>query len=299
MMDAQPSATPVFLDYDQEALDRAYDQRVWAPDAEAIMARCRDAGAEVRATTVLRADIAYGAGANETLDIFPTDIRGAPIHVHIHGGAWRIQSKHDASFMAPAMTAAGMHFVAPDFTNLPACRMPDMVDQLARALTWVYRNAPSFGGDPDRILLSGHSSGAHLCAVLLTLDWAARGLPADLLKAALCVSGSYDLEPVLLSSRRHYIDLTRDEAERLSPRRHVAQIRCPVTVMYGERESPEFIRHSLSFVEALRAAGRNAELIGVPDVNHFEINEAMGRAGTQPYAAAARLARMINGGAAS
>jgi arylformamidase len=293
MMDAALSRSPVFLGYSQAELDRAYDQRAWAPDAEAALARCRAAGRRVRASVRMLADIRYGDHADERLDVFPAAVAGAPIHVHIHGGGWRIQSKHDASFIAPAMTSAGMHFVTPEFTNLPACRMPDMIDQLARALGWVYRNAHEFGGDPDRILVSGHSSGAHLCAVLLTLDWAARGLPPDLVKAALCVSGPYDLAPVLLSARRDYIDLAPEEVGRLSPLRHVEAVRCPVIVVTGERESPEFIRQGMAFAGALRDAGCDVALIHVPRLDHFEINEAIGAAGAAPHAAAVRLMRRI------
>jgi len=293
MMDMHPSPPPVFLGYSQAELDRAYDQRIWAPNAEVSLARCRDLGTRVRASMRMLADVPYGAAPDDRLDVFPTAPAGAPIHVHIHGGAWRIQSKHDVSFMAPAITAAGMHFVAPDFIKLPACRMPDMVDQLTRALAWIYRHAREFGGDPDRILLSGHSSGAHLCAVLSTLDWAARDLPADLVKAALCVSGTYDLAPVLLSARRSYIDLTSAEAERLSPLRHAGAVRCPVIVMTGERESPEFVRQGMAFADALRHAGADVELIHVPRADHFEINEAIGTAGTAPHAAAVRLMRHV------
>jgi arylformamidase len=291
MMDA--SSPPVFLGYSQAELDRAYDQRVWAPDAEVTLGRCREVGARVRASVPMRADVPYGDGPDERLDVFPTTAAGAPVHVHVHGGAWRIQGKHDASFMAPAMTAAGMHLVAPHFTNLPACRMPDMVEQLARALGWVYAHAREFGGNPDRILLSGHSSGAHLAAVLATLDWAARGLPADLVKVALCVSGTYDLTPVLLSARRAYIDLTREEAERLSPLRHVRAMRCPVIVVTGGRESPEFIRQGMAFATALREAGADVELIHVPQADHFALNETFGTAGAVPHAAAMRLMRRI------
>ncbi|WP_342363796.1 alpha/beta hydrolase [Terrarubrum flagellatum] len=295
MTDAASKAATraVFLDYDQAALDKAYDQRAWAANAEQTMARCREAGDRIRATLPMRADVRYGDGPDETLDIFPCNVAGAPVHVHIHGGAWRIQSKHDASFLAPAMTAMGAHFVAIDFTNLPACRMTDMADQIARALVWVHRHVAEFGGDPDSILLSGHSSGAHLAAVMLTFDWPRLGCPADFIKAALCVSGAYDLGPVLLSARRSYIELTAGEAERLSPSRHASRINCPVTLVYGEYESPEFIRQAQSFSRSLNAAGRKSELILAPALDHFAINEALGLPGSLPHQAAARLAQRL------
>jgi arylformamidase len=286
----------VFLGYTQDELDRAYDQRVWADNAELVIARYKAASAEARAAVRRWSEVKYGVRADEAIDVFPAGDR-APIHVHIHGGAWRLHSKSDASFPAPAMVDAGMHFVVPNFTNLPTVRMPDMVDQLICALAWIFRNAESFGGDRDRILLSGHSSGAHLAAVLLTIDWPRHGLPRDLVKAALLISGSYDLGPVMLSSRRSYIDLTDDEVARLSPLRHVAAISCPVKVLHGDEESPEFIRQARRFSGALSAAGKHAELIAVPQVNHFEINEGLGKADSPVFAAAlSQLAAIEAGG---
>jgi arylformamidase len=276
---------PVFLGYSQTELDRAYDQRAWADNAEAVLARCRAAGVTARALAPRLAEASYGSSSDEALDIFQA-ARGAPIHVHIHGGAWRLQSKSDASFAAPAFVEAGVHFVAPDFAKLPAIRMPQMVHQLTRALAWIYRNAKGFGGDPDRILLSGHSSGAHLAAVLLTVDWAKCGVPANLIKAALLVSGPYDLAPVMLSSRRSYIDLTDEEVARVSPLRHVAAMSCPIKVLNGENESPEFLRQGRTLVSALSAAGKPAELIVVPKVNHFEINEEFGTRSSAVFQAA-------------
>src|SRR5262245_29963374 len=80
-----------------------------------------------------------------------------------------------------------------------------MADQVRRAIAWVYKNAASFGGDANRLYVSGTSSGAHLAAVALTTDWRKDfGLPADMLKGGLCCSGMYDLHPVSLSARAGY-----------------------------------------------------------------------------------------------
>lgn len=265
----------VFLDYTQEELDRAYDQGVWAGNMDDELAAWRAAIAPARAAVPHYAEHAYGDGPAERLDLYAGTQTNAPIHIHVHGGAWRARSKADGAVLAPAMVAAGMHFVIPDFDLLPAVRMPDMVDQLARALAHVHANAARFGGDPERILLSGHSSGAHLAAALATVDWTDYGLPADVVKALVCVSGGYDMEAVLLSARRSYIDLTPEEADRLSPPRHAGRIPCPVWVLWGDRESPEFMRHGEAFADALEAAGRLAGRTVVPGLNHFEMCSAL------------------------
>ena len=127
----------------------------------------------------------------------------------------------------------------------------------------------------------------------MTLDWEARGVPADVIKAGLCVGGLYDLEPVLLSARGSYVSLSADEADALSPLRHVEAIRCPVTVMHGGRESPEFIRQAETFATALATRDRLAELTVMPDTDHFQLNEAYGVPGSPVQAAALRaIARM-------
>lgn len=281
----------VYLHYSQAELDDCYDQRVWARNAGAAVARLGELGEAARAVTPHAANIAFGPSRDERLDWFspkPGASRGAaaPIHVHLHGGAWRNLRKEDASFSAPAFLASGIHHVVPNFSKLPGVRLTDVIEQLARAVTYVHAHAADHGGDPARILLSGHSSGAHLAAVLMTLDWPTRGLPRDVIRAGLCVGGLYDLEPVLLSARGSYVELSREEAEALSPIRHAAQIRCPVALVYGERESPEFIRQAKDFAAALQLAGRRATLTTMPDADHFEVNEAFGIRESLVHAAA-------------
>jgi arylformamidase len=282
----------VYLDYDQAALDRAYEQRAWAPKAAEQIERYARVSAAVRAAHPHYADIVYGAGQDELLDWFPAHATRVPIHIHLHGGAWRALTKSDVSFAAPAFTRANVQYVAPSFTNLPAVRLPEMVAQVAAAVAFVYRNAERFRGDPNRIFISGHSSGAHLCAVLLTRDWSVDGLPRDVLKGGVCISGSYDLRPVLLSARRNYMTLDEAEVLQFSPIHHVSSIECPVAVAYGARESPEFIRQAKAFAEALSAAGRTAEAIHLEDADHFEMAERLSEPGGAIHAAAlAQIAR--------
>ncbi|MEI6722579.1 MAG: alpha/beta hydrolase, partial [Betaproteobacteria bacterium] len=147
------AARKVYLDYTQAELDAAYDQRVYAPNREEIVAWYGAEGARVRERLEMRRSVPYGNGEDETLDIFPAKSgseshSGAPIHIHIHGGRWTLFTKDEESFLAPTFVSAGAACVVPDFSNIPKVRIPEMVAQVKRAIAWTYRNAASFGGDP-------------------------------------------------------------------------------------------------------------------------------------------------------
>jgi len=272
-----PAGARVFLDYTQQELDRAYDQRVWAPNAEEVIKRYATASEATRARRRRQAGLAYGPTEDETLDVFPPATPGAPVHVFIHGGAWRGGHTDQYSFPADTFVPAGACYVPLNFASIPKVRLPDMAAQVRRAVAWVYRNARSFGGDPDRIYLSGHSSGAHLAAVVLTTDWAALGVPDRVIQAGLCASGMYDLRAPLLSARSAYVKVSREEEDALSPQRHLDRVRCPIAVACGERESPEFKRQAVEFAAALGKAGLASEIHMGPGFNHFELLETLGQ----------------------
>lgn len=268
----------VYLDYTQKQLDDAYNQRIWAPNAQEVIDRYTTDSTAVRASYPPRT-FRYGPSADETLDWFaPARAGSAPVIVFIHGGAWRGLTKEDSAAPAPTFIEAGAHYVALNFATIPKVRLPDMVEQCRRAILWVRENAGRLGGDPERLYVVGHSSGGHLAGVMLTTDWAALGASTTILKGGLCASGSYDLEPVMLSARSSYVKLSEDEKLALSPIRHVGRVRCPVTVAYGDRESPEFQRQSRAFADALKAGSKfPSELIALAGVNHFEVAETLNR----------------------
>lgn len=276
----------VYLDYTQAELDRAYDQRAWAPNADEVIRRYATESATARAQYTHHYAVPYGPHADETLDIFPAARQGAPVHVHVHGGSWRHLSKDEESFLARTFVPAGACLMVLNFSTIPAVRLPDMIAQLRRAIAWVHAHAADYGADPAKIHLSGHSSGAHMAGVLLTTDWAAFGLPADVLKSGLVASGMYDMRPVMLSARSSYVKLEPAEVLDLSAILHLGRICAPVTIVYGDRETPEFQRQAQSFAAALEAAGKPVQLLRIDGVNHFEILELLGDAAT-PFARAA------------
>ena len=278
----------VFLDYTQEELDDAYDQARWAPNIAEMRLLPQRLSAEVRARNP-HFERSYGPTDDETFEIVPTARAGAPVVLFVHGGRWMAQPPDSFIFFAETIVAAGAHYVGARFSALPpspgAIRLPNVVEQLRRAVIWLSRNAETFGGDPARIHVIGHSSGAHLASVLLTTDWARHGASEAVLKSGTCVSGMYDLRPVLLSARGSYVKLTADEEDELSAIRHIDRARCPILVAYGDRESPEFTRHGESFAAALRQAGRPTRPMVLAGCNHFEGIATMADR-TSPLAAA-------------
>ena len=274
----RPKGPLVWLDMDQRELDEAYTQSVFAPNMQQVMARWASNSEAARRRLGPPRRFAYGATAIEGLDIYPTNRPGAPVNVFIHGGAWRDGRARDYAFPAEMFVRAGAHYVVLDFVNVQdagGSLMP-MVEQVRRAVAWLYRNARTFSGDPDRIFLSGHSSGAHLAAVVLTTDWRRDfDLPADTVKGGLCCSGLFDLRPVRLSARSQYIKFTDEMELVLSPQRHLEKLSCPVVAAHGSLETPEFQRQSRDFVSAVKARGGPGQLLVAEGYNHFEILETL------------------------
>ena len=282
-MNVHPSSTSrakgplVFLDMDQQALDEAYDQEIWAPNRALIVERRKAASERARKILGAPKRAAYGPGEHEGLDIFGCGIAGAPINVFVHGGAWRRNVAADYALQAEVLVQAGAHCVIIDFINVDQAGgdLFPMYDQVRRALAWVYRNAGSFGGDRNRLHVSGHSSGSHLAGVVLTRGWQEEGLPPDFCKGAVLLSGMYDLAPVALSKRSSYVKFTGAMVEQLSGQRHIGSLRTPLILAAGTCETPEFRRQSRDFVAAAKAAGKSAELIVGAGYNHFELLETL------------------------
>jgi arylformamidase len=265
----------VYLSYTQTELDRAFDQTQWAPNMMALVAEWAETSRAVRDASLRMQTRRYGDGGNEDLQIFPAEKPDAPILVYIHGGEWKRRDNLGSAFPARALVPAGFTFINLNFEAIPHITIAGMLDQVRRAIIWIYRNAREFGASPDAIHVAGHSSGAHLAAVLATTPWQEFGVPCNILKGVSCISGLYDMEPVLLSMRREWVTLTQDEAAALSPVRHASRAAVPIIILYGQNESPEFRRQAMAFHDALNAAGKHSRIVEMAGQNHFEVPDAL------------------------
>lgn len=279
----------VFGGLDQIELDAAYDQAFYSPLRMDIIKRYASHSDDVRRRIGNPQRVAYGSSEPEKLDIYRTKAANAPTFVFIHGGAWLGGSAKDYAFPAEMFVKAGANYVPLDFVAVKAAGgdLSVMASQVRHAIAWVYKNAASFGGDPNKLYIGGHSSGGHLCGVVLVTDWQKDfGLPADTVKGAVSMSGMYDLKPVRLSKRSSYVKFTDEMEQAMSAQRHLDKLVVPVTLTYGTNETPEFQRQSRDFGAAVKAAGKPVQMVEAPHYNHFEMAESLGN----PYGPNGRAA---------
>jgi arylformamidase len=226
--------------------DEQYNNRARIPEHLAILQRWSDESGRARAALAGIEDVPYGSDPSERLDIFPAGVANAPVMVYLHGGYWRALDKRDQTFVALPFVAAGAMCVLPNYALCPAVGIEHIALQLVRALSWVFRHAADYGGDPDRIVVGGHSAGGHLATMLLACDWpaVAPGLPPDLVTSAMSISGLYELEPLrhapFLAADLH---LSAASARRLSPAL-MPPPRRPLVTVVGADESAEFLRQA-------------------------------------------------------
>ena len=267
----------VWLDMDQQELDDAYDQIVYAPNRDQVCKRRVFNSERSRAVIGAPERVTYGPTEIEQLDIYRSKRANAPVNVFVHGGAWRANRAADYAFLAEPFVTAGAHYVILDFTNVDDAggSLFPMVAQVLRAVGWVHQNAKSFGGDPNRLYLSSHSSGSHIGGCVVTHDWRKHDLPADILKGATLSSGMYDLKPVRLSKRSKYVKFTDEMEQALSAQRHIDKLYAPLILAYGTYETQEFQRQTRDFYAAVKAAGKPVELLVGEGYNHFEMLETL------------------------
>lgn len=272
-----------------EHLNLEYLPRLTVPNAEEYFDAAARRSANARDRMTCHIDIPYGATELQRLDIFPTPNPDAPVLIFIHGGYWRALDKSVYCDIAGPFVAAGATVVIPNYDLCPAVTIADIVDEMRRCLNWTYANIANFHGNPARIFLSGHSAGGHLTGMMMATDWQAEGLPRDLLKGAVPISGLFDIEPHRHTDLQADIRLTEEAAAALSPQNLPLTARCPVICAVGGGESASFHRQSKDFTEKCRAEGLPCDYLELDKDNHFDITDRLHRPGDPLTRALKRL----------
>jgi arylformamidase len=277
----EPASQP---DYEVE-----YNNRRRVPEHVAINARWQAASDACRAGARAELDLPYGPGERQRFDLFHADRRPAPLVVYIHGGYWQRGERQGYAFLAPALNAAGFDLALPSYTLCPAASVMDIVAELRLFLAALWAKTRTHP------LVAGHSAGGHLTAAMVATDWSrVSGVPADLVRAGVAISGVFELGPLIGTSINDLVGLDETSARAASPllwppppkgRALVAAV--------GGAESAEFLRQSGAIAAAWGRAGVETECLVVPSANHFTVVDALTDPNSQLFARVATLARQV------
>lgn len=290
----------LYRGYDRQALDAQYNNRARVPNFAAYLARWKHDSVLARARMLgsgAKIDLAYGPSLGERLDVFPAAAgpggRKPPILAFFHGGYWRALDKSDFSYPAPAYTAAGITYVSINYSLTPSVTLSEIVRQARASAAWLYRNPDTHGGDINRLYVSGHSAGGQLAPMVASTDWAAQGLPADLVKGTIAISGLFDLDPIRLSYLDEGMSLNADSMRENSPIHQIPPSKRPAGPMIlcvGGAESPEYHRQQAEYAKKWAQTQASARIVAAPGCDHFSIADWVGDSASPLFQACRTLA---------
>jgi arylformamidase len=259
--------------YTAEFVERGYNNRAAVPEHPKFLAEYAERSQAAVAALAPKLDLRYGPNTKETLDLFLPAGTPRGTFAFIHGGYWRALDKADFAFVAAPFVAQGYAAAVINYDLCPSVTIATIVDECRRALLWLAREAPRHGAPAAPLVVSGHSAGGQLVAMLFATDWHAHGLAAPPFVAGVTLSGVHDLGPLVLSTMNADLRLDEAEARRMSPVHYRSQTRAPLHVAVGAGETAEFLRQSQLIFDAWpdnRPAGMEQPRF-IPDRNHFTV----------------------------
>jgi acetyl esterase/lipase len=247
---------------------------------------------------VIRRDVKYSEQADPhlTLDVYaPANAKNLPVVFWIHGGGWQVGDKADVKIKPQAFMEKGFVFVSTNYRLLPKVDMATLVGDVAKSFGWMHRHIAEFGGDPNRVLVAGHSAGAQLAALICTDErWLkSQGIPMNVLIGCVPVDGdTYDIPAIIETAE------TRWQVHHLPPAKfghrekfgndpqkfrdfsavyHVEKGKgIPPFLLLYVANHPDTSAQAMHFGEVLKEAGVATTLFGAKDTYHDKLNDDLG-----------------------
>ena len=255
----------------QRELDAEYDVENAVEDFRSYLTEYQTSSKAVRNLLQNRTVANYGHTLMERLTVYPADVPFSPVLIFIHGGYWKIGTGDEYDFIAAGPARAGFTVVIVTYELAPKVNIPEMVRQVRASVAWTAKHIGEYNGDTGRIFLAGHSAGAHLSAMTIDTHWQNYGLAADTIKGMLLISGLYDLEPVSQCFVQPAVRITAEHILWYSPARILKTANIPLTIVWGDLETPAFRNQSFNYYHAWKRVGNQATSLLIAQKNHFSI----------------------------
>jgi len=261
------------LNFTPETVERGYNNRLAVPDHPRWFAEWTTRSRRAIDALQPKLDLRYGPRPQETLDLFLP--RGDPrgTFVFIHGGYWRSLDKIDHAFVAPPLVAQGYAVALLNYDLCPHVSIAAILEECQRAIIWLVGEGVAHGAAASPLVISGHSAGGHLTAMLFATDWTRYGFTRTPFDGGLSISGVHDLTPLLHFSYNVDLKLEAESAKRLSPVFLSPYTKAPLAIAVGADETSEFLRQADILFDAWpdnRPPGMAAPLV-VPNTHHFNV----------------------------
>lgn len=247
--------------------DRQYNPRLAVADPERYFASWRTRAALARANHAGHAELRYGAHERERLDVFHSPAARGTL-VFLHGGYWRAFGKEDFSWIAVPFVQAGISVVVASYPLCPHASLAAISSSIAAALGYLGAEV-LLPAERRRLVLAGHSAGAHL---------AAQNLAQPGVHAFVGISGIYDLQPLLHAPFLSAMGWDAAGLHAMSPLYASAPGACRIVLAVGGAESHEFHRQSQRLAEAWAPPCEG--VLTVPGMNHFDVLESLCESGS-------------------
>ncbi len=244
--------------------------------------------------------IIYGQHQRQQIDVYePADaVDELPLILFIHGGGWSFGNHKTTVQSKPKhFNEAGYYFASTGYRVLPDAPVEDQAKDIGAAIQALRGQASAIGFDPDRIVLMGHSAGAHLAALVSTDPQYAGDAFAAIKAVVLLDSGAYEIATSIASAEPRSLNLYRnvfgeDPARQaaLSPVTHVGGADAPAWLALYVEERAKTKEQAQVLVRALNEAGAQAEAVAISNTDHGRLNREIGTdAGTQQTQAVDRF----------
>lgn len=224
-------------------------------------------------------NLPFDPATNLRLDVYtPNSAKNAPVVLFVYGGRWSGGNKEEYKWMGEALASRGFVAVLPNHRLYPQVRFPAFVDDTAKAVAWTHANVTTYGGSPDKIFVMGHSSGAHIAAMLAVKEeyMARAGGSRSWLRGVIGLAGPYDFLPITDPELRDMFG-PPEKFELSQPILFAEGDNPPMLLMHGEDDEVVWVKNTRNLAAAVAKTGGKVETVIYPKMSHRQIVASMAK----------------------